>query len=51
MDQATAGHFLCYADPVEPGITGVRFFRIDTSGVIRWNTAGRQADTDPELGS
>jgi type IV pilus assembly protein PilA len=51
MDQATASYFLCYADPVEPGITGVRFFRIDTSGVIHWNSAGRPGDTDPELGS
>ncbi|MCX5771788.1 MAG: prepilin-type N-terminal cleavage/methylation domain-containing protein [Candidatus Hydrogenedentes bacterium] len=51
MDQATTGYFLCYADPVEPGITGVRFFRIDTSGVIRWNREGRPGDADPELGS
>jgi prepilin-type N-terminal cleavage/methylation domain-containing protein len=51
MDQANVGYFLCYADPAEPGITGVRYFRIDTSGVIRWNSAGRPADTDPGIGS
>jgi len=51
MDQANVGYFLCYAEPVEPGITGVGFFRIDTSGVIRWNGAGRPGDADPALGS
>lgn len=51
MDQADVGYFLCYADPAEPGITGVRFFRIDASGVIRWNREGRPGDADRELGS
>jgi type IV pilus assembly protein PilA len=49
MEQADVGDFLCYADPVERGITGIRYFRIDTSGVIRWNRDGRPSDTDPEL--
>lgn len=51
MSQAEIGYFLCYADPIEQGITGMRFFRIDPSGVVRWNAANRPADTDPEIGS
>jgi len=51
MAQATVGFFLCYADPIEHEITGIRFFRIDPSGIVRWNAANRPADTDPEIGA
>ena len=51
IDRAEAGFFLCYADPSQPAITGVRYFRVDTSGVIRWNSTGRPSETDPALGS
>ncbi len=43
--------FVCYADPREAGITGVRYFCIDTTGTIRWSKAGRPDADDPGIGS
>jgi type IV pilus assembly protein PilA len=37
------------ANPVNPGYTGKRFFRMDYLGHIRWNIAGPATDTDPPL--
>lgn len=51
MNQSDTGFFLCYADPETPMITGVRYFRVDTSGVIRWNREGRPSDSDPAISS
>ncbi|MFM1921256.1 MAG: hypothetical protein RLZZ303_2890 [Candidatus Hydrogenedentota bacterium] len=42
--------FVCFADPVEHGVTGSRFYRVDTSGVVRFNASGRPSDTDPPVG-
>lgn len=51
IDSADDANFVCYADPVEPGTTGVRYFRIDASGIIRWNRTERPSATDPAIGS
>lgn len=49
--EADADSFTCFADPVSPGATGVRYFRIDVSGVVRHDTAGRPAPDAPPLNS
>jgi hypothetical protein len=41
MASADTTNFVCYADPVQPGITGNRFFRVDSSGIVRYSTAGQ----------
>ena len=41
MPLADAEDFNCFADPVSLGTTGSRFFRIDSSGVVRFDTAGQ----------
>lgn len=51
VDSADDANFVCYADPVDPGTTGVRYFRIDGSGIIRWNRTERPSATDPAIGS
>ena len=40
IPQADADSFVCFADPVRLGVTGGRFFRIDSSGVVRFDPAG-----------
>ena len=49
MPPPDAADFLCYADPKTPGGTGTKWFRVDASSVIRWNSAARPADTDPTI--
>jgi prepilin-type N-terminal cleavage/methylation domain-containing protein len=51
IESATEGNFVCYADPVALNITGTRYFRMDSSGVIRWNSTGRPGANDTALGS
>jgi prepilin-type N-terminal cleavage/methylation domain-containing protein len=46
MAAATDGNFVCYADPKAVGATGQRWFRVDGSGLIRWNNTGRPTDAD-----
>lgn len=48
MPSSDAADFLCYADPKTPN-TGTKWFRVDASGIIRWNSAARPADTDPPI--
>lgn len=48
---ATNDDFECYAEPTVPGKTGVRYFRVDTSGLIRTSATGRPTETDPEIGT
>ena len=43
--------FTCFADPVSVGITGRRFFRVDGSGIVRYNSTGRPAADAPGLNS
>lgn len=51
MAEADTDSFTCFADPVRLGVTGSRFFRIDGSGVVRYDTAGRPAPDAPSLNS
>jgi len=41
IPDADADSFVCFADPVSLGYTGGRFFRIDQSGIVRYDTAGQ----------
>lgn len=41
--------FEIYADPVQPGTTGNRYFYTDQSGVIRVSTGGRAGPASPPL--
>ena len=43
--------FTCFADPVSVGVTGRRFFRVDGSGIVRYNSTGRPAADAPGLNS
>ncbi len=36
-------------DPVNPGITGQRYFYTDQTGVIRYNTGAKASVTDPPI--
>ena len=36
--------------PTTPGVTGDRYFFIDSSGVIRWSLSGNASATSPPLG-
>lgn len=51
MPETTSAAFLCLASPVDPGVSGARYFRIDTSGIIRYNFDGEPDDTDTPIGS
>lgn len=51
MANANPDSFTCFADPVSLGVTGGRFFRIDSSGVVRFDMAGRPAPDAPSLNS
>ncbi len=51
MDTVSDGYFVCFADPKTPGVTGNRWFRVDPSGLIRYNAAARPSDVDPVIGS
>jgi prepilin-type N-terminal cleavage/methylation domain-containing protein len=50
MASASATSFICFAEPITQGVSGVRHFRVDTSGIIRFNPAGQPTDTDPPVG-
>ena len=51
MDKADATDFICYADPKQAGVTGVRWFRVDASGLIHWNSSSRPTTADPVIGT
>lgn len=50
MPSVTATSFECFADPAEVGVTGVRYFRVDASGVVRYDKTGRPDSEDPQVG-
>ena len=41
--------FICYAEPDVPGVTGTLYYRLDSSGVIRWNGEDRPGEDDEVL--
>jgi prepilin-type N-terminal cleavage/methylation domain-containing protein len=47
---ANADAFECYADPVLPGSSGVRFFRVDASGIVRFSHTARPDASAPAIG-
>ena len=51
MAEADTDAFTCFADPISLGVTGGRFFRIDGSGIVRYNAVGRPAPDAPGLNS
>lgn len=51
IPQADMDSFVCFADPVSIGVTGGRFFRIDSSGIVRYDTSGQPAPNAPALNS
>jgi len=50
MAQATDIAFICLASPITPGASGVRYFRVDQSGIVRYSTAGEPAGDAPAVG-
>jgi prepilin-type N-terminal cleavage/methylation domain-containing protein len=50
MPVANAASFECFADPVDPGVSGTRYFRVDVSGIVRFSTAGRPDGAAPAIG-
>lgn len=51
LESATEGDFVCFADPVSLNVTGTRYFRLDSSGIIRWDNAQRPTATSAAIGS
>ncbi len=51
IPDADADSFTCFADPVSLGYTGGRFFRIDSSGIVRFDAAGQPGPDAPALHS
>lgn len=45
----TKDDFTVTADPTTPGVTGNRYFFVDSSGTIRWSTHGPAKSTDPAI--
>lgn len=48
---ATPTQFEAFADPITLNVTGNRYFRVDTSGVIRSSTGGRPGPNDTPIGT
>lgn len=51
MPVVSATSFECYADPSRSHVTGNRFFRVDSTGIVRYDEAARPAPTAPQVGS
>jgi len=51
MAEVSTANFVCYADPTDPGKTGVRYFMVDASGIIHWSKSERPTTDDPVLGT
>lgn len=51
MAEVETDSFTCFADPIRLGVTGGRFFRIDGSGIVRYNGVGRPTEDAPGLNS
>lgn len=51
IPQANVDSFTCFADPVSLGVTGGRFFRIDSSGIVRYDASGQPGPEAPALQS
>jgi prepilin-type N-terminal cleavage/methylation domain-containing protein len=49
--EAGPNSYTAFADPVEPGTSGRRFFRVDTSGILRYSNEGRPDVDGLEIGT
>ncbi len=50
MPQITSVEFVCYASPQTVGYSGNRYFRIDQTGIIRYNEKQLPSSVDPVIG-
>ncbi|MCA1901331.1 MAG: prepilin-type N-terminal cleavage/methylation domain-containing protein [Candidatus Hydrogenedens sp.] len=50
MPEATNVRFVCYASPETLGYSGNRYFRVDHTGIIRYNETQLPSDSDPVIG-
>lgn len=50
MPQITNVQFVCYASPQTVGYSGNRYFRIDHTGIIRYNENQLPSNNDPVIG-
>lgn len=41
--------YVCFADPAVPGTSGIRYFRVDATGIIRCSTAGQPGESDSAI--
>ena len=51
IPQADIDTFVCFADPVSLGYTGSRYFRVDQSGIVRYDAAGQPGPNAPAIHS
>jgi len=51
MPQTSTSDFVCFADPMDPGVTGDLYYRIDSSGIVRFSKTGRPTPEDTAVGS
>jgi prepilin-type N-terminal cleavage/methylation domain-containing protein len=48
---AAANTYTAFADPIDPGTSGRRYFRVDETGVIRFSNDGQPAADADEIGT
>lgn len=51
MPTVSSSNFVCFADPVEQGLSGTRYFRMDASGIVRYDPLARPEADSPQVGS
>lgn len=51
MASADSVAYVCTAEPEVAGVTGNRYFRIDASGIVRFNNGGSAGANDTPIGS
>lgn len=49
MPQIEAVRFVCYASPQTWGYSGIRYFRVDQTGIIRYNNSQLPSESDPVI--
>lgn len=49
MPQVDEVRFVCYASPQTWGYSGIRYFRVDQTGIIRYNDSQLPSESDPVI--
>lgn len=49
MPQYDEVRFVCYASPQTWGYSGIKYFRVDQTGIIRYNDSQLPSETDPVI--